>query len=116
MAFPPDFWRIRLQAFSNLQQLACFRVTRSGLAVLAGRHAGQADELPPAIRRANEIELLADRPIVLLGVESAVFARRITEQQIEDGTRRLTELAVTGHGRAGDRLVLGLDGVLGLAE
>ena len=39
----------------------------------------------PPIRVARAAELLRNRPIVLFGMQRAVFAGRIVQQQIEDG-------------------------------
>src|SRR5262249_54041518 len=53
----------------QLQQIAGLLVAGGRAAVFAGRHAGQREQLPPAERRPRPLELLADRLVVLLGVQ-----------------------------------------------
>ena len=75
------------------------------MAVLAGGDAGQGRELPPAEGRAGGGELLGDGPVVLLGVQGAVLADRVLQQQVEDRTGFQPELAVAGDQGGGAALV-----------
>ena len=57
-----------------------------------------------------------DRAVELFGVQGAVFADRIFDQQIEDWPRGQLELAVAMHHGARAGLVVGLNRFLGLAD
>src|SRR3972149_10387591 len=81
-------------------------VSRRRLAALAGRHAGQRHQLPPAKRRPRGGELLGDGAVVFFGVQRTVLARGIAEQQIKDPPRWMAELAVPLDGGAGAGLVV----------
>ena len=74
------------------QQTAGFVAAGGRAAVLAGRHSRQCDQLPPAEGRPRRGELLADRAIVLFGVQRAVFAHGVLQQQIEDRSRGVPQL------------------------
>ena len=88
------------------QQFLRLIVARRRAAILAGRHAGQGHELPPFERRPHRAEFLGHRAVKLLRVQGAVFAGRVLEQHIEDWPGRVAELAVAGHKRRRQRLVL----------
>ena len=68
-------WMIRHRPTTRdqtiLQPLPGLGDARGGAAALAGGHAGERDELPPAEGGTRRGELLADGPVVLLGVEGA---------------------------------------------
>ena len=72
--------------------------------------------MPPAEGRAGGGELLGDGAVVLLGVQGAVLADGVAEQQVEHRPGRAAELAVAIDEGAGAGLVVGLDGGLGLGE
>src|SRR5436309_13509527 len=95
---------------SYLEKLAGLGVTGGLDAVLAGRHACQGDQWPPAEGGTGDRELLAHRAVVLLGVQCPIFTGREPQQHVEDRTRRVTLLAVAVHDRTGERLIVGLDG------
>ena len=86
------------------------------MAVFAGGDAGQGGQLSPAEGRAGRGELLGHGAVVLLGVQGAVLADGVAEQQVEDGPGRAAELAVAVDQGAGAGLVVRLDRGLGLGE
>ena len=57
-----------------------------------------------------------DGAVVLLGVQRAVFADGVAQQQVEHRPRRLTQLAVAMDDGAGAGLQVAADRVLGLAQ
>src|SRR5262245_39625628 len=58
-------------------------------AELTGGHAGQCDELSPAEGGPGRREFLADRAVVFLGVQGAVLADCVVQEQVEHGSGRL---------------------------
>ena len=98
------------------QQLAGFLIARRRKAVFAGGDARQRHQLPPAEGRPRGGEFLADRAVVLFGVQRAVFADRVLHQQIEDWPCGQFQFAVAMHHGARPGLVVALDRFLGLAE
>ena len=80
--------------------------------------AGVPNSLAVTLRQRDELargqlagcrELLADGPIVFLGVKCTVFTDGILQEPVKDCTGRLIELAEPVSDRAGTRLVLGPD-------
>ncbi len=86
------------------------------MAVGAGGDAGQGHELPPAEGGAAGGEFFSHRAIVFLGVKGAVLADGVAQEQIEDGARRMAELAVAVDGGASAGLIAVANGVLGGTE
>ena len=100
----------------DLEQPARLGDARRGVAVLAGRDAGQCGELAPAEGRPSRGELLGHGAVVLLGMQGAVLADGVAKQQVEDRTGRAVEHAVAVDQGTGAGLVVRLDGGLGLGE
>src|SRR5262249_3914918 len=78
---------------SNLQPSDGLLDAGRGPAVLAGGDAGEGDELAPAEGGSGGGELLGDSSVVLLGVQGAVLADGVAEQEAEDGPGGLVQRA-----------------------
>src|SRR5262249_32081005 len=96
---PPRRW-------SDLEQFPGLGDARRGTAALAGRHAGQGDELPPAEGRTRPAEFLADGVVILFGVQRAILADGVFQQQREHRLGIVAERAVAVHQRRGDLLLV----------
>src|SRR5262245_15338839 len=97
----------------HLQQVARLGVTVGRVAVLAGSDAGQGCQVSPAEGWVTCGEFLGHRPVVLLGVEGAVFAYSVLQEQVEDRACRVAQFAVAVNQSAGTCLVAFLDRPLG---
>jgi len=84
--------------------------------VLAGRHAGEGGKLPPAERGADRSEFLAHGAVVYLGMECAILADGVFEQQVEHRASGLIERSIAVYESARAGLIVGLDRGLGLVE
>ena len=90
----------------DLKQTAGLLVSVGAFAVFAGRHAGKPDDMAPLKRLACASELLDDGSIVLFGMQSAVFADRVAQQQVEDRADRVSLRAVALNEGGGMRLIV----------
>ena len=72
--------------------------------------------MTPAVRGARGVEFLGDGSIILFGVERAIFADGVAQQEIENGTRVVAQFAVTMHDRGSVSLEILADRVVGFAE
>ena len=68
-----------------------------------------ADQLPPAERLAGRGKLLGHRAVILFGVQGAVFADGVAQQQFEDRPGRTIQLAVAMDQGAGPDLIVAAD-------
>src|SRR5262249_39900194 len=91
--------------------LVLLRVT-----VHARGHARQGHQLPPPERRPRRRELLRYRPVVLLRVQPAVLADRVTQEQVEQRPGLVATLAIPGRQRRGSHLVVLADRAVQLLE
>src|SRR5262249_25416809 len=78
----------------------------SRVPVLARGDARQGGQLSPAERGTRLGEFLADRAIVLLGVQPAVLADRVAQEQVEHRSRGVAQRAVALDQGAGAELVI----------
>ena len=67
---------------SHLQKLARVGQARRWVAIFAGRDPGQGRELPPAEGRPCRRKLLGYRPVVFLGMQSAILTDCVPQEQI----------------------------------
>ena len=118
-------WRAQPALRGDFEQAAGFFVAGGAAAVVvfaivvavgAGGHARQADELPPAESRANRAKFLFDRVEVLLAMQAAVLTDRVLEHPVEDGLGRVPAFAVDGDGCCGTALIVVANGVFGFVK
>ena len=86
------------------------------MAEFAGGDAGEGGQLAPAERGPHHGEFLADRVVILFGVESAVFAGREPQQQIECEIRIATQFAVARNRGRRVELIFRANGGLGFTQ
>src|SRR5205823_3991498 len=79
----------------DFEKLARLFITVRPLAVFARCDAGEAHDMAPTERRAGSAVLLGYRPVVLFGVQRAVFARSVLQHEIEARAGRHVQLAVS---------------------
>ena len=87
-----------------------------GAAVFAGGDAGERHQLTPAEGGARGGEFFGHGAVVFLGVERAVFAHGVAQQQVEHRTRGVAEFAVAAHDGRGVGLEVLADGFIGFAQ
>ena len=87
-----------------------------GRAELARRDAGERHDVAPAKRGAGRSELFAHGAVEFLGVERAVFADRVAEQEIEERAWRVAEFAVAMDNAADSALEVRANRLVGLAQ
>src|SRR5262245_15323711 len=96
----------------DLEQPAGFFVAGGAAAVLVfavvairtGRDAGEANQLPPAEGGTRGAIFLLHGVEVLFAVQTSVFADRVLEHPVIDGSGRRILLAVEGNRRGGAAL------------
>ena len=99
-----------------LQKLSRFCHPRCRAAILAGGDAGERNQLSPAKRRARRGEFFGRGAVLFLGMERAVFAHGVAQEQVEHGTRSVAEFAVTTHDGCGVGLEVLADRIIGFAQ
>src|SRR5687768_8135270 len=110
-----EFWS-PVRGSAQVEQLPGFGDAGGGSAVFAGGDPGEGRELAPAEGLAGALEFLGDGAVVFFGVEGAVFAYGVLQQQVEDGAGGVLELAVAVGDGGGPGLEVALDGGFELLE
>jgi len=101
---------------SSLQQFTRFGHAGRRAPVFARGYAGKGGELTPPVRSTRGVKFFGNGSIILFGVERAILADSIAQQEIENGTRAVAQFAVTMHDRGSVTLEILADRVVGFAE
>ena len=101
---------------SDFQQRARIGHARSGTSKFAGRDAGQRHQMTPPEGRTRGSEFIRHGAVEFFRVERAVFTDGEAQQEIENRPRFVAELAVAINDRAGVRLEISADRLLGFLQ
>src|SRR6266571_7448830 len=109
---PQSYWLsvLYLEHFTRLGHAG------GGAAILAGRDAGQGHQCTPAEGGPGGGEFFGDGAVILFGVQRAVLAHGVAQEQIEHRTRGMAELTVPMHDGRGAGLEVLADGIVGFAQ
>src|SRR6266702_7229008 len=86
-----------------------------GAAIFAGRDSGQGHQRTTAESGAGGGEFFGDGAVIFFGVQRAILAHGVAQEQIEHRTRGMAEFAVAVHDGCGAGREVLADGIVGLA-